>query len=202
MALNRKIVVANVPENVPALLEYGNLLIRKFTGNTLLPSASPTIAVFTTDLADLETTELDLKASGGSIAARNAAAELVKLNIRRWVNYVQSVADANPANAGEIIDNSGFFIKGRSAHTPRGFEVTSIGTGKVELRAPANAEGYPYGWEASTDNENWTFLRMSRLATCTVDNLTSGTVYYIRYFSLDKDNNYTPVSQALNVRVD
>ena len=197
---NRKIVVAHAPTSILALIEFVKLVIKKFTGNLLLPNPNPTIAVVTAHVEDLETKELEVGA-GGSVEARNASAEIVKIDIRHWVNYVQAVADNNPTNAGAIIENSGFSIKEKGVPAPKGFEVKSTEPGVVELQAPVSPEGCPYTWEVSTDNIHWTFLRVSRLAACTVNNLTSGSVYYIRYFTLDKENNYTAPSQALNVRV-
>ncbi|MDI9312488.1 MAG: hypothetical protein QM535_19920 [Limnohabitans sp.] len=198
----RAIVVSKLPDDILELIERGNLIITSFTGNAYFPAPDPTIAVVTAHLQDLVTKNRALEAGTGSKVVVNQALTLFKRDISYWVNYVQRIADESLDNAEIIINSSGFYIKERSTPSPRVYEVKSTDKGILELTAAVNPDGSFYAWEVSTDNINWTFVRLSRLATCTVSNLTSGALYYVRCITVDKENNHNPPSNTLSVRVD
>ena len=202
MSTAKKMVVANLPSKVLEVAERGKVIVKEMTGNTFFPSPVPTLAVFTADINALQEAEVNVKFSPEGVAVRDAALETVLADVRRLVNYVQLIADADPDHAEVIINSSGFRIKKTSSGShEKGYEVESIKTGVVILTAPANDNKYPYLWEYSTDATVWSFLIVSRLSTAECKTLTPGQLYYFRYSVVGEDNTPSEPSDSLSCRV-
>ena len=123
------------------------------------------------------------------------------LDASRLVSYVQGIADTTPAKAEEIIESAGMFIKGKGGKKSQSYQVTSEETGIVVLTTPLIPKHHPIAWEISSDNGTWTLFKISRLTVCEVDGLTSGHLYYFRYYTVDDNNENTPYSEITSCRV-
>ena len=196
------IAVANVPENIDGVLNRGEVIINKITGSTDIVNPVPTVAVFTTNVNTLRTTNTAVQSGTGSVQARDAALEVVKQNIKSLLRYVQGVADANPSRGGDIIINAGFFIRESSKKSPQTYHAESEEPGQITIITPATEGKLPIVIEYSTNSgETWSLLRVSRLSVCTVEGLTSGQEIYVRYHVVSEDNSYGPYSSVISCRI-
>ena len=202
MATAKRMVAANLPARVSDLVERCRVLVKGMTKNTYFPSPSPTLAVFTKDIDALHEADVKAKLSISVIPIRDAALKIVVSDVRRLVNYVQLIANANPHNAEVIINSSGFHIRRViPGVNKREYKVESLETGKVILTASPNNIRSPYIWEVSINGTDWSFLLVSRITSTKCETLTPGQLYYFRYLIISKDNKTSTVSHVVSCMV-
>jgi len=134
-----------------------------------------------------------------SVDARNVAMQLVMTDLRSLRNDVQTIADANPTKAEEIITSASMSIKKSTSHgKPQNTAKNGVEEGSVNL----NAEGAgPHEWRMSLDEIMWTALPASITAKITVSSLTLGTVYYFQNRRMFAKNEKTEWSQSVKIMV-
>src|ERR1051326_4175779 len=103
-------------------------LIRKsMDGNAFFPAPPITVAVngvFDTDIKVLDAAQTTaLTRAKGAAQARDVAKQTVLNDIHNLQGYVQSIADANPAKAQQIVQSSGFDVKIVAPKTKDDFSV-------------------------------------------------------------------------------
>ena len=202
MAISKTVVVANLPAKVSEVIEVCRVVEKELTGNTYFPALPVPLTEFVKDIDALVEAEVNVRFSRDGAAVRDAALQEVLSDVRRYVNYVQLIADNNPDTAELIVKSSGFYIKkSGSGVRERGYDVESLTTGIVILAAPSNNHHYPYVWEISENAIDWNYLATSRLSVAECDTLTQGQLYYFRYRVIGEDNKPSMPSDSLSCRV-
>ena len=70
--LHRSLAALKLPNTVPALISYAQGIVKEMTGNTAFPFPTPTLAVVTQAITDLQTAETSaLARTEGAVAVRN-----------------------------------------------------------------------------------------------------------------------------------
>ena len=194
----RLLVVFKLPRPVPALLVMARVILDRMTGNPALPSPVPTLAVLSQAIDDLQAAQVQAcRRTVGAVAGRNAK-KTALVGLLLWLaQYIQSVADADRANAAWIIQGAGACVKKEPQHAPRVF-VAKPGRvpGVVVLVAPSAGPRSAYIWQYSTDGGvTWTTLPVTVQATTSVAGLTVRTTVLFRYrvASKDGEGNWSPV---------
>ena len=199
--VRRITAVLKMPPRKPLVGAYVTSIINAMTGNTLLPSPTPPLATLSADLAAFEASEATaLTRVKGAAVTRNEKYLVLHGDMEHEMAYVQSVADANPANAQSIIESSGFAVRKTTSHPKTALKATAGPVpGAVKLVAKAVATRASYEWQFSTDQKTWTNAPTSLQAKIAITGLTSGTVYYFRFRAVTKagEGAYSQVVQIL-----
>ena len=199
-----KLLVVKLPRNVLEVADFARKVHDSLKENvSLFPSLPVTLAIFMSHIEALSEAEAGLKLSPQGVVVRNNALDLLASDIKRLAIYVQLLVENSPDSADLLIKSSGFSIRppypGRNV---QGYEVISEEEGRVTLSAPVNDKKFPYVWEVSTDNVNWVIFKISRLSLAENEGfLTSGNVYYFRYYMIGEDNMPEPTSTIVSCRV-
>ena len=167
-------------------------LIRKsMDGNAFFPAPPITVAlngVFDTDIKALDAAQTTaLTRAKGAAQARDVAKQTVLNDIHNLQGYVQSIADANPAKAQQIIQSSGFDVRIATPRSKDDFSVKAAkvsGTIKLAVNVKKIANGSKrafFKWQISTDDVTFTDLPSTLKGTTSVSGLKAGTFYYFRY---------------------
>ena len=201
LKVRRVTAVLKMPPRKPLVGAYVTSIINAMTGNTLLPSPTPPLATLSADLAAFEASEATaLTRVKGAAVTRNEKYLVLHGDMEHEMAYVQSVADANPANAQSIIESSGFAVRKTTSHPKTALKAT-VGPvpGAVKLVAKSVATRASYEWQFSTDQKVWTNAPTSLQAKIAITGLTSGTVYYFRFRGVTKagEGAYSQVVQLL-----
>ena len=198
-----KTVVVKLPRNVLKIIDFARRINDALTENSsYFPSLPLPLTTFIQHIDAVTEAEVIIKQSPQGVVVRDNALKELTRDIRRLANYVQLLADDNLHIADIIITASGFSIKqAYSGQNNRVYEVLSEEPGMVMLSALANTGRFPYIWEVSADNVNWTFFKASRLSLTRGGPLVSLYLYYFRYYIVGVDNEPEPTSPVLSCRI-
>jgi hypothetical protein len=177
------IAVLKMPGKIGDKIIRALAILGKITGNTLFPVASwpaniVSLAQFTTDVNDLVTAQTAVANKTGTVAARKAALVIVMTDLKQIMTMVQAKADANTANAENIIVGAGYFV--RTSKTTVKQQNDAINTevlGTVLLTA--DTKGH-HEWEMSKDMVIITNLPATSTSKTYVYDLNTGNVWYFR----------------------
>lgn len=196
----------NLPEQVPELLKKGRLVIQMmsppnkwFTNNA---PTTPTLAVFATDLNNLEACETAAATRAtGAVAARNAALITVEKDFKHIGAFVQQTCDANPGSEEAIATSAGLELKTRGGPPASVFRAEyGDNSGTIVLHAPHVADGMSNYWESSMDQKTWVSYPETVKGTITITGLTPGTIYYFRHKVLAR-SGMSDWSQIISIMV-
>jgi hypothetical protein len=202
MANKRPIAVIKLPRDIPGKIMECEAIKDSITGNSFFTTPAPTMSEFGSHIAKVISAQAELDSGkAGGTAERDAALDTMLLDASRLVNYVQGIADTTPASSEQIIESAGMYIRGKGGKSIQSYEVTSDESGIVTLTTPLIPKQHPIIWEISSDNITWTLFKISRLSVCKVNGLTSGHLYYFRYYTVDDNNENTPLSEITSCRV-
>jgi hypothetical protein len=152
-SIQRSLVVLHLPKPIGLLVSVVQAILLAMTGNARFPSPSPTLAIVAAALADLVKAESTAQTrTKGATETRNAKRAALLLLVDALRAYVQSVSDADAANAAAIIHSAGMGVRKTAVHHKRGFDVSQGRvTGTVDVTAPVVARTASYDWQWSTD---------------------------------------------------
>jgi hypothetical protein len=181
-AQHRAIAVLKLSTHVKELVAQGKVIVAAMTGNPLFPSPTPTLALVTTHLDDLDAAEVVAQTKAkGTAEARDAKVAVVHSDLEHIKNYVQGVADANPATAEATIQSAGLSVKKPSTHTKSDLEAHAGSvSGSAHLVAKSAGGRASYEWQSSTDQKTWVNQPVTLQAKADVSGLTPATLYYFR----------------------
>ncbi len=196
MAKKKKIIVV-----VFSLVKYRRLGDFKYkivgisadidANTTIFVTPVPTVASVNGHLVDLDGAQaLVQQRVPGGVATRNAAYNVVLVDIRSWLRYVQDLIDKEPDPEQQMIiaTSSGFDIKVNGAINKPDLKVVQTGPNTVKLVARSAASRAAYSWQMSINNgTTWTDLPVTNAAKTTVSGLTAGTRYVFRFRSTVKN---------------
>jgi len=182
-------VAIKAPSNVNDLITHAKTVLASLTGNPHVPSTNPSLAVFATQIADLETWESNaLTKVKGAVPMRNAKERIVLNSLHSIKGDVQLAADADPSNAEAIITGAGLAVKAAKAVHTKVALAAKVGTisGMVKLIAMAAARRASYDWQWSSDQKTWIPLPSTLQAHTTVTGLPVPAVAYFRHRAVTK----------------
>jgi hypothetical protein len=199
-------IVLAIPKSAIAVLALAKALQAAMAANKVLfPAPTPSVAQLAADIAALDAAETATHThTVGTVEARDAKLATVKLDLRQLRAYVQSVAEADEANAASIAKEAGMSVGKTPSHhkealTAKPNKKTS---GSVDVAARAAvANRQSHDWELSTDGgKTWTALASTLAARTTVTGLTPGAIVHVRHRAVTKSgpDNW---SQAVSVIV-
>jgi len=202
MGNKRIIAVLRFPDDIPGKIIRCTTIKDCITGNTFFTTPTPSMATFGSDISKLIEAQATLDSGkAGGTADRDAALDVLAFDATRLLNYVQGIADATPAEAEQIIESAGMFIKAHGGKKTQSYKAHSELSGTVRLTVPSFPIPRPVVWEISSDNVAWSLFKVSRLSDCTKGGLNPGQLYYFRYYSIDENNEDTPRSETISCRV-
>jgi len=200
--LAKRITVAlNFPSKVIELILFAKAVFKAMSGNAYFTGSAAKVTVLNVDITALDAAQTGCSTTPPTVSvdARNVALELVKNDLRSLRSDVQIVADANPGKAEAIITSASMATKKTTvASKPKNTAQDGIEEGSVILGAEGSG---PHEWRMSLDNSTWTLIASDRTAKATVNNLTSGTVYYFQNRRMLPNGEKTEWSQSVKIRV-
>jgi hypothetical protein len=180
----RSLVVLHLAKPVPAFITQATNIATRMTGNPYFPTPTPNLALITAAIGTLQTAEATaVSRIKGAAAARNQRRKELVALLEQLRTYVQTVADADEANAPAIIESAGFSLRKKATHTPRVFAAKPGPNSGVAVVVTASA-GKPasYDWQYSIDGgKTWVLLTSTLQAKTTVAGLTPGVVAQFKY---------------------
>jgi hypothetical protein len=149
---NRIFVSRKLPSKVPDLIARVRHIVSCSTNNAYFPDPTPPLAEITTAVDELyEAQVATLTRAKGTNSLRDEKLKVVRSLVGAYATYVQLQADANPDEAGSIIESSGFFIRAASTRKKLPFNVKQgrvSGTADVEILGVAKRASYEHRWSA------------------------------------------------------
>jgi hypothetical protein len=107
---------------------------------------------------------------------------LVLADLKSQKSYVQSVADANPAEAEAIIQKAGMSIHGTGGRTAVEFSAKYGDVSGMAILLVKSAGGrVAYEWQMTVDQKTWLYLPTTVIAKNIIQGLTPATTYGFRY---------------------
>jgi hypothetical protein len=186
---HKPIVSLKLPTPVAMLIAYGRTVVTKMTGNPYFPSPTPSLAQLTASIDGLATAETAaLGRAKGAATTRNERKAALVTELKQLKAYVQSVADAAPAeNAASIIESAGLVVRKTATRHARTFTATAGPvSGTATLRA-ASAGRASYDWQYSTDGgKTWISVAGTLQAKTAMTALTPGATVQFRYRTLTR----------------
>lgn len=175
-------IVVVLPPNETAddAISCGFLVVFKMKDNPRFPNPPIPLANVQGQIAALQADHIQVKTGvHGAAAERSGSLRALRTSLRRLREYVQSIAETDPANALAIAQSAGMKLKQRSSRQKAELSADwGELTGQIVLLAKAGEGTVTYDWQMSTDEKVWTKLESTGHCTTTVDNLTPGTLYY------------------------
>jgi hypothetical protein len=183
-SLNHHTVVLKLPDAVPALLLRGRHIVLAMTESAWFSGLLALIAVVSTDLDDLQASEVTvLTRVEGAAAARDVIKKKVVDGLTGLAFQVQTIVDqAQPGQAPAITEAAGMFQKKSSAR-PKANLAATMGQipGQVLVYAKA-VKGAAYEWQISTDDgATWVALALTTCASTSATGLARGTSCLFRF---------------------
>jgi hypothetical protein len=200
--VKRTTAVLKMPARKANVGAFATSVINGMTTNAAsFPNPSPPLATLSADLAAYEAAEAQVVTRvKGAAVTRNEKYTVLHADLEHEMAYVQSLADATPANAQSIIESAGFSIRKSTPHpkAPIKVEAGSV-PGSVKLIAQAVAHRASYEWQYSTDQKTWTSAPTTLQAKTDITGLTSTTVFYFRFRGVTKagEGAYSQIVQIL-----
>jgi hypothetical protein len=156
---NRLFIALNLPRSVPPLIMRAKSYVDAMTGNAFFPKPKPALKVIiavTKRLAAAETKAYT--GAAGAVAKRNEARKALTWRLRALQDYVQGIADANPAQAEAIIKSARMDVRRADSRNKPPFAVKRgrvAGSVRLVARAASGRAAYVWAWSAD-DGETWT----------------------------------------------
>jgi hypothetical protein len=187
----RLLAVLGLPEyQVPLLLIKARSIVSSMAKSSWFPSPHPSLSTVEAAIDALDAVETT--ALTGPLGTRTVRDEkkrdLVAL-LQQLATYVQSIADANRANAAAIIESADMSVKKPSVRPPRVFAAEPGNeSGTVEIVVPREGKYDSFEFQMSADGkETWTDLSPTTKASLVVRGLTPGTTVWFRYRRVTND---------------
>ena len=172
-------------------------IVTSMTGNTNFTTPSPALASITANVNALETAHI--AAQGGGIdntAFMHVKEATLDLSLKLLGAYVEGIANTSPSNAEAIVLSAGMNLKAKGKKPPRDFDVKVTGNpGEIKLVRQGIRRG-SYEFQMTTDpitEASWQKIYTGTVSRYVKSGLTSGTRYYFRATSIDK-NGQSPWS--------
>jgi hypothetical protein len=182
----RIIAILKLPRwQVPLLLVRTKMIVERMTGNAWFPAPVPALPLVQAAIDDLSEAEArTLTRAPDSVAARDEKRVFLRIQLEMLKVYVQGIANANPEQAGSIIESAGMYVKRGRGPAGRVFGAKQGKSGEVDLSAPKAGDRAAYEFQYSLDGGGtWLSLPepFTTKTTATVPDLTPGSTVHFRY---------------------
>jgi len=193
--------VLNFPKALGNFIIYAKAILMAMINNDYFTAYVVDINKLGDNITILEDTETACKTKPPtkSIEDRDAALEVVKMNVRTLRNDVQNVANANPRMAIAIIKSAAMEVKNSSTHGKQQ-NTAKNGTEKGTVNLTGEGAG-AHDWRMSLDGITWTALPPTFISTTIVRNLELNTVYYFQNRTVKANNFYGEWSPSVIILV-
>jgi len=201
---HRLTIALALPKRVPALIVYAEGIVQRMTGNPSFPSPQPPLAAITAAINDLRAAETAaLARTKGAVAARNEKRTVLLGALQQLRAHVQSLADADPANAASIIESAGVAVHKTPTRRARAFTAKpGPVSGAAKVSAVVASRRASYEWQYSTDGgKTWITAPPTLQAKTTIAGLPAGSTVQFKYRAVTKTGGgdwSQPVSLMVN----
>jgi hypothetical protein len=179
--------VLNVHVADHVLIGLTTLIVTKMTGNAYFKTPTPPLATVSADNAAYSKAQAAaLMKTKTAIADRDAKRTVVVTDLRMLKAYVQSIANADAANAAAIITSAGLGVRKATSHTKQAITAKPGKVSGVVMVVAKSAGRASYDWQTSPDGKTWTSLPSTLQARTSLQNLTPGTTVYFRHRTVTK----------------
>jgi len=193
--------VLNFPAALGNFIIYAKAIFMAMNNNDYFTAYVADINKLGEDIASLEEIEAacNTKPPTKTVDERDAALEVVKMDLRTLRNHVQNVANANPRMAKAIIISAGMSVKNSATH---GKQMSSAENGTEKGSVNLTGEGAgAHDWRMSLDGTTWIQMTPSFSSKTTFSNLQSNTDYYFQNRRMGANNFYGEWSQSVMITV-
>jgi hypothetical protein len=171
-------------QSVSQIITSANHYVQCMTGNVHFPAPTPTLAAVDAQILVLTAAyNVSLTRVKGAANKMHVELSTLKVLLKGLAGYVETMANADPQNAENIINSSGMPVKKTPVHQPKIFSAVAMKTpGMVRLNSKAVPRA-SYVYEMTTDLTNaasWTNIFIGGQVKFDKTGLTSGTRYYFR----------------------
>ncbi len=180
-------VVLKRPRPVPMLISLANAIEAAMAAaSATFPSPNPPLAQLTSDINVLVAAQnAAMMRTKGAVQTRDAKLAIVITDLNLERAYVESIADADPANATAIANSAGMEVRKQAAH-PKKHAVNvkqAGGFGPVIVTALVGTrQKQSHEWEFSIDGgKTYVGLPHTTQAKTTITGLASGVTVLVRH---------------------
>lgn len=180
LLIKQAIVVLNFPKVINKLILLAKAIASAMQSTPTFAALAPKLAELVAHIIKLEgiIESLNERDPLVSLEMREAAASLVKDDLRTLRMDVQMIADKDPENAVAIIISSGMKVKLIAA---RGRKQNTVSDGREEGSVNlSSATTGPHDWRMSADGIKFSYLPSSNDSKTLVFNLIPGAIYYFQ----------------------
>jgi hypothetical protein len=170
--------------SIVQLISNARHYVTSMTGNAHFPTPNPDLASITTQVNLLETDyNVSLTRVKGSVAKMRAEQKKLIILLKGLAAYVETIANADPDHALDIIAGAGMVVRKTSVRKPH---VFSVSNGKLKGTAVLTTKAVSRGtylYQMTTDPNtpaSWVQIYAGSNVKFTKTGLTSGTRYYFR----------------------
>ena len=187
----------------PQIVANANHYAQQMTGNAHFPQPSPALADVTTQSKVVETAyALSQTRARGSVSKMHVEVKGLARLLKGLAAYVETIANADPDNAENIIISAGMPVKKHKTVVPKTFTAKA---GKNPGTVVLNNKAIPHAiniYQMSTDPNNpasWVTLVTDTRVRYVKTGLTSGIRYFFRTAQINKgvQSAYSPVVDVI-----
>lgn len=185
----RTVAVLKLPKPMNDLVNYARAILAAMSGNANFPSPSPSLLEIGGAIDELEAAQqVVLTHVRGAAGPRNEKRVALVAKLELLKGYVQSIADANHADATGIIHSASMAVRKVAVRPKRAFSVKAGPlAGSVKVLAPSAGNRASFDWQLSVDGgATWQPLPTTIQAHTGVTGLQVGTTYSFRYRAVVK----------------
>jgi hypothetical protein len=183
------IVVLGIPNTITGVITRSYEIVDAMGKNTLVFKNPPVaFTVSTGHIDDLVTANTAAQTRAkGMVSARDDKKKLVVEDMHQYHGYVQTLANASPADAATIAQAAAMRLRNAGSIHKSDLAVKHVVSGTVQLVAKAIKGGRAHEWEVSTDGgKTWTSVPATLAAHTTVTGLTPGVMTTFRHRTITK----------------
>jgi hypothetical protein len=201
--VHRPTISLALPKAIPALIQYGQGIVKRMTGNPHFPNPTPTLTAVVVAINELQIAESGAQArTKGAVVLRNEKRTALVGVLQQLRSYIQSIADEDATNAASIIESAGVAVRKTPTRHARVFAARQGHvSGVANVVAAVAGRRASYDWEYSTDGgKTWVTLPSTLQAKTTVAGLTPGSTVQFKYRAVTKTGE-TDWSQPVSLMV-
>ena len=174
----RSTVTLKLPVSVPALITYARGIVTRMTANPSFPKPTPSLAVVTQAIDDLQSAETAaLARTKGAATTRNDKRAALLLLLQELRGYLQVTANASADNGASIIESAGVAVRKTPTRRARAFAAKpGAVSGSAKVVAVSAGRRASYEWQHSVDGgKTWITAPVTLQAKTTIAGFVPGT---------------------------
>jgi hypothetical protein len=188
--IKRVIAVLDFPKDIDDFIVFSKSIHDSMAASPFFAGLAAKLATLLTNIGLLEDAHTGFNTTPPTFtrAQRDAALLVVQNNLRGLKGDVQTLADATPASAEEIITAAGMKVKKQGTIDKQDFTAKQGEiSGTVELIAKGAGKRAAHDWQKSNDGLVWDSLTPTLAAHTLVDGLRRGEIVKFRHREIQKD---------------